>query len=70
MHETQSTPENSILYDLNEPAAQCPFSTGALKQSAGAGRTTRDWWPNQLKLNILRQHAAFSNPLGGNFNYA
>ncbi|SFP72015.1 catalase/peroxidase HPI [Hymenobacter arizonensis] len=70
MHETQSIPENSILHDLNEPAAQCPFSSGALKQSAGGGRQNRDWWPNQLKLNILRQHAAFSNPLGGNFNYA
>ncbi|WP_310396444.1 catalase/peroxidase HPI [Hymenobacter sp.] len=70
MHETQSTPENSILYDLNEPAAKCPFSSGALKQSAGGGRTNREWWPNELKLNILRQHAAFSNPLGGGFNYA
>ncbi|MCB2376247.1 catalase/peroxidase HPI [Hymenobacter sp. BT635] len=70
MHEAQSTPENSILYDLNEPAAQCPFSSGALKQSAGGGRQNRDWWPNQLKLNILRQHAAFSNPLGQDFNYA
>ncbi|GAA3994018.1 catalase/peroxidase HPI [Hymenobacter fastidiosus] len=63
-------PENSILYELNEPAAQCPFSSGALKQSAGGGRTNREWWPNLLKLSILRQHADLSNPLGKDFNYA
>ena len=62
--------ENSILYELNEPAAQCPFSTGAVKQSAGGGRTNREWWPNLLKLSILRQHADLSNPLGKEFSYA
>ena len=62
--------ENSILYELNEPAAQCPFSTGALKQTAGGGRTVREWWPNMLKTSILRQHSALSNPLGATFNYA
>ena len=70
MHSSPSTPENSILYDVNEPAAKCPFGFGATKQSAGGGRTNRDWWPNELKLNILRQHAAFSNPMGEKFNYA
>ena len=63
-------PENSILYELNAPAAQCPFSGGAVKQTAGGGRTNREWWPNMLKLSILRQHDSFSNPLGKNFNYA
>jgi len=63
-------PENSILYELNEPAAQCPFSSGALKQSAGGGRTNREWWPNLLKLSILRQHDNKSNPMGKDFNYA
>ena len=59
---------DSILEDVNGPAAaQCPFSSGALKQSAGGGRTNREWWPNQLKLNILRQHASLSNPLGEEF---
>ncbi|HEX8504404.1 MAG TPA: catalase/peroxidase HPI [Hymenobacter sp.] len=72
MHNHNSTPppENSILYELNEPAAQCPFSSGALKQSAGGGRTNREWWPNMLKLSILRQHAALSSPVGKDFNYA
>lgn len=51
-------------------AAKCPFNHGALKQSAGSGTRNRDWWPNQLKLNILRQHSALSNPMGESFNYA
>lgn len=50
--------------------SQCPFHNGTLKQSAGNGTGNRDWWPNQLKLNILRQHSALSNPLGESFNYA
>lgn len=50
--------------------AKCPFTSGVLKQSAGAGPSNRDWWPNQLKLNILRQHSALSNPMGEKFNYA
>ena len=50
--------------------AKCPFHGGALKQTAGSGTSNRDWWPNQLKLNILRQHSALSNPMGETFNYA
>jgi catalase-peroxidase len=34
------------------------------------GMTNRDWWPNQLRLNILRQHSSKSNPMGEDFNYA
>jgi catalase-peroxidase len=48
---------------------KCPFSGASLKQSAGNGTGNRDWWPNQLKLNILRQHSALSNPMGEAFNY-
>jgi catalase-peroxidase len=36
----------------------------AAKQSAGSTKSNKDWWPNQLQLNILRQHADFSNPMG------
>ena len=43
----------------------CPFSGGA-----GSGTTNRDWWPNQLKLNILRQNTSKSDPMGENFDYA
>ncbi len=49
--------------------ATCPF-TGATKQAAGNGTRNRDWWPNQLKLNILRQHSSLSNPMDEQFNYA
>ena len=49
---------------------KCPFMSGAQKKSAGGGTSNRDWWPNELKLNILRQNAAKSNPLGENFDYA
>ncbi|WP_411275583.1 catalase/peroxidase HPI [Daejeonella sp.] len=53
-----------------ETAAKCPFSSGTLKKSAGGGMTNRDWWPNQLNLNILRQHSSLSNPMDKDFNYA
>ena len=55
-------------YNLNGDS-KCPFHGGALKQSAGSGTRNLDWWPNQLKLNILRQHSALSNPMGETFNY-
>ena len=35
--------------------SKCPFSGAMLKKTAGAGPTNKDWWPNQLKLNILIQ---------------
>ena len=49
--------------------SKCPFS-GAVKQVAGRGTQNADWWPNQLKLNILRQHSSLSNPMGEEFDYA
>ncbi|MBX2944721.1 MAG: catalase/peroxidase HPI [Cyclobacteriaceae bacterium] len=48
--------------------SKCPFHAG--KQTAGGGTRNRDWWPNQLKLNVLRQHSSLSNPMGEQFNYA
>jgi catalase-peroxidase len=51
--------------------SKCPFHNGSMKQNVGGGGTrNRDWWPNQLKVNILRQHSALSNPMEENFNYA
>ncbi|OQP68314.1 catalase/peroxidase HPI [Niastella populi] len=50
--------------------SKCPFHNGSLKQNTGGGGTrNRDWWPNQLKVSILRQHSEKSNPMG-DFNYA
>ena len=44
---------------------KCPFN-----HSAGGGTTNQDWWPNRLKLNILRQHSKLSNPMDEQFDYA
>ncbi len=57
-------------YNVNNGESKCPFMGGALKQSAGSGSRNRDWWPNQLKLNILRQHSNLTNPMGRDFDYA
>ena len=51
--------------------SKCPFPHGGSKSNVGgAGTRNRDWWPDQLKLNILRQHTAATNPMGEDFNYA
>ncbi|MEZ2444777.1 catalase/peroxidase HPI [Chitinophaga sp. RCC_12] len=51
--------------------SKCPFHNGSMKHNVGGGGTrNRDWWPNQLKLSILRQHSSKSNPLGEDFDYA
>ena len=50
--------------------AGCPFGHGARPQAVAAARTQADWWPNQLNLKILHQHAALSDPLGVGFDYA
>lgn len=55
---------------LKNGNGKCPFGYGEVKQSAGAGTGNRDWWPNQLKLNILRQHSSLSNPNETEFDYA
>jgi catalase-peroxidase len=50
--------------------SKCPFHNGNLRQGVGGGGTrNRDWWPNQLRLNILRQHSSLSNPMDKEFNY-
>ena len=61
---------NLVDMENNTSQAKCPFSGGAPKQSAGNGTRNRDWWPNQLKLNILRQNSSLSNPMGEGFDYA
>jgi len=68
--ENNSTQDSPAINVNDESAAKCPFRGGTLKQSAGAGPRNRDWWPNQLKLNILRQHSSLSDPMGAGFDYA
>jgi catalase-peroxidase len=65
-----NTSSDSILAEVNTSDAKCPFSGGVLKQTAGSGPKNLDWWPNLLKLNILRQNSSLSNPMGEKFNYA
>jgi len=64
------TDHSSLSEVNNQSSAKCPFLNGSLKQSAGGGTRNRDWWPNQLKLNILRQNSSLSNPMSDSFNYA
>ncbi len=55
----------------SEKMSKCPVTGATQKHSVGSsGTKNRDWWPNQLKLNILRQHSSLSNPMGKDFNYA
>ena len=54
----------------NLTLGKCPFSGGSLTDSAGNGTTKRDWWPNQLNLDLLRKNNPTSNPMGSEFNYA
>ncbi|WP_294273495.1 catalase/peroxidase HPI [uncultured Chryseobacterium sp.] len=57
--------------DLND-ISKCPFHNGTMKQEnvAGGGTQNRDWWPDQLRVDILRQHSAKSNPMDEDFDYA
>jgi catalase-peroxidase len=48
-----------------KPAGKCPFNA-----AAGVGTTNRDWWPNQLRVDLLHQHSSKSDPMGQDFNYA
>ncbi|MDA7803967.1 catalase-peroxidase, partial [Crocinitomix sp.] len=54
----------------NGSAGKCPFHGGAVRESAGGGTTNKDWWPNKLNLNILRQNSTLTNPMDPDFDYA
>ncbi|MFB9080669.1 catalase/peroxidase HPI [Flavobacterium procerum] len=50
--------------------SKCPFHNGSMDKQAASGTKNRDWWPKQLKVNILRQNSLLSNPLDKDFDYA
>ena len=50
--------------------SKCPVMNGAHRHTAAGARSNRDWWPNQLNLQILHQNSPLSNPMGEEFNYA
>jgi len=61
------------MEDNSNDISKCPFHNGSTKPATGfggAGTRNRDWWPDQLRLNILRQHSPVTNPMDKDFNYA
>ncbi|WJS93840.1 catalase/peroxidase HPI [Flavobacterium johnsoniae] len=50
--------------------SKCPFHNGGIDNQAASGTKNNDWWPKQLKVNILRQNSTLSNPLSKDFDYA
>lgn len=52
--------------------SKCPFHNGSMKKEnvAGGGTQNKDWWPDQLRVDILRQHSHLSNPMEEGFDYA
>jgi len=50
--------------------ARCPFSGNVHTSTVAGAQSNADWWPDQLKLNILHQNSLLSNPMGKKFNYA
>jgi catalase-peroxidase len=67
----QSPGNDAAVGEMNNSNGKCPVMHGARRHPvAGRGMGNRDWWPNQLNLGILHQHAPASNPLGPDFDYA
>ena len=50
--------------------SKCPFSNGMLAHTAAGSKGNREWWPNQLNVEILHQQSSLSNPMGEEFDYA
>ena len=61
---------NHKVWEVNSSSAKCPFLHGDTKGAAGSGNDNRDWWPNALNLNILRQNSSMANPMDEDFTYA
>ncbi|MEL7833188.1 catalase/peroxidase HPI [Fodinibius sp. Rm-B-1B1-1] len=66
----QNSSHDTESYNVNGNESKCPFHNGSTKQTAGGGTKNRDWWPNKLNLDILRQHSSKSNPMDEDFDYA
>ena len=56
--------------DNSNDISKCPYMSGGQKESAGGGTSNKEWWPNQLKLNVLRQNSSKSDPMDTGFDYA
>ena len=53
----------------NDTEGKCPVMHGSLSSNSSTGTSNKDWWPNQLNLNILHQHDVKSDPMDADFNY-
>jgi catalase-peroxidase len=59
------------MENFSDNGSKCPVTGATSKHNVGAGGTKNlDWWPDRLKLNVLRQHSPLSDPMGKDFNYA
>jgi len=67
--DTNDKNSNSTAWDIND-SSKCPYLGGTLKETAGGGTNNLDWWPNQLRLNVLRQNSSLTNPMDADFDYA
>ena len=54
----------------NETESKCPVMHGSLSSNSSTGTSNKDWWPNQLNLNILHQHDQKGDPMDSDFDYA
>lgn len=66
-HHSESDHSGKTSYNVNGES-KCPFTVAVQKGGAGGGTSNRDWWPNQLNLNILRQHSTLSDPTDENYD--
>src|SRR5690606_34992469 len=67
----RSIKETTMSKELAQGAeSKCPFLGGELNRAAGGGTGIRDWWPNALNLNILRQHSSLADPMDPDYDYA
>ncbi|MGP1386706.1 MAG: catalase/peroxidase HPI [Thainema sp.] len=67
---TENQLQSTTIPETVHSASGCPFVGSPQTFTAGGGTLNRDWWPNQLNLEILHQHAPQANPMGDTFNYA
>jgi len=69
MDNTKNDNPHGEAFDINN-SSKCPYLGGTQKQTAGGGTNNLDWWPNQLRLNVLRQNSSLTNPMDEDFDYA
>ncbi|RFN59006.1 catalase/peroxidase HPI [Marixanthomonas ophiurae] len=68
--DSKNSNHHGEAWEVNESSANCPFLNGNLNNTTGGGTSNRDWWPNQLNLNILRQNSSLVDPMDEGFDYA